>query len=62
MNKVVDTIVIGGGIIWPNGIKEPVDTVIFATGYRPHIPYLQAIGALDAEGRQRLLLESCYVI
>ena len=39
------------GVIWPNGTKEPVDTVIFATGYRPHLPYLQAIGALDAEGR-----------
>jgi len=38
------------GVIWPNGTKEPVDTVIFATGYRPHLPYLQAIGALDAEG------------
>ncbi|MCZ8515317.1 NAD(P)/FAD-dependent oxidoreductase [Paenibacillus filicis] len=39
-----------GGVIWPNGTKEPVDTVIFATGYRPHLPYLAAIGALDAEG------------
>jgi putative flavoprotein involved in K+ transport len=40
-----------GGVIWPNGTQEAVDTVIFATGYRPHLPYLQAIGALDAEGR-----------
>jgi putative flavoprotein involved in K+ transport len=39
------------GVIWPNGTKEPVDTVIFATGYRPHLPYLEAIGALEAEGR-----------
>ncbi|KKC47763.1 monooxygenase [Paenibacillus sp. D9] len=39
------------GVIWPNGTKEPVDTVFFATGYRPQLPYLQAIGALDAEGR-----------
>lgn len=39
------------GVIWPNGTKEPVDTVIFATGYRPYLLYLQAIGALDAEGR-----------
>ncbi len=39
------------GVVWPSGTKEPVDTVIFATGYRPHLPYLQAIGALDAEGR-----------
>jgi putative flavoprotein involved in K+ transport len=40
-----------GGVIWPNGTKEPVDTVIYATGYRPQLPYLKAIGALDAEGR-----------
>ncbi|MEK4229201.1 NAD(P)-binding domain-containing protein [Solibacillus sp. FSL H8-0538] len=40
-----------GGVIWPDGIKEPVDTVIFATGFRPQFPYLQAIGALDEEGR-----------
>ncbi|TQR21758.1 NAD(P)-binding domain-containing protein [Psychrobacillus vulpis] len=39
------------GVIWPNGIKEPVDTVIYATGYRPQLPYLQAIGALGAEGK-----------
>lgn len=39
------------GVIWPNGIKEPVDTVIFATGYRPQLPYLQTIGALDMEGK-----------
>lgn len=40
-----------GGVIWPNGTKEPVNTVIFATGYRPQLPHLEAIGALDAEGR-----------
>ncbi|MHA7967801.1 flavin-containing monooxygenase [Paenibacillus sp. CAU 1782] len=39
------------GVIWANGTKEPVDTVIFATGYRPRLPYLQAIGALNSEGR-----------
>ncbi|MEG0385135.1 MAG: NAD(P)/FAD-dependent oxidoreductase [Solibacillus sp.] len=38
------------GVIWPNGDKEHVDTVIFATGFRPHLPYLQTIGALDNEG------------
>ncbi|MEK3979706.1 NAD(P)/FAD-dependent oxidoreductase [Psychrobacillus sp. FSL K6-2836] len=39
------------GVIWPNGTKEQVDTVIYATGYRPQLPYLQAIGALDEEGK-----------
>ncbi|MBT2756805.1 NAD(P)-binding domain-containing protein [Mesobacillus foraminis] len=37
------------GVIWPDGKKEPVDTVIFATGYRPSLAYLRDIGALDSE-------------
>jgi putative flavoprotein involved in K+ transport len=39
------------GVIWPDGTKERVDTVIFATGYRPHLAHLRNTGALDAEGR-----------
>ncbi|TLS51698.1 NAD(P)/FAD-dependent oxidoreductase [Paenibacillus antri] len=39
------------GVVWPNGQKEQVDTVIFATGYRPNLPYLEGIGALDEGGK-----------
>ncbi|MET3697494.1 putative flavoprotein involved in K+ transport [Bacillus oleivorans] len=39
------------GIIWSDGIKEPVDTVIFATGYRYNFPYLRQLRALDSEGK-----------
>ncbi|MBO1511707.1 flavin-containing monooxygenase [Metabacillus bambusae] len=39
------------GVIWPDGTNEPVDTVIFATGYRPNLSYLKKIGALDSEGK-----------
>lgn len=39
------------GVIWPDGRKEPIDTVIFATGYRPNFSFLNPIGALDAEGK-----------
>jgi putative flavoprotein involved in K+ transport len=39
------------GIIWSDGRHEKVDTVIFATGYRPHLPYLAELGALDESGR-----------
>jgi len=39
------------GVIWPDGRREKVDTVIFATGYRPHLPYLAGLGALDRAGR-----------
>ncbi|QIS06718.1 SidA/IucD/PvdA family monooxygenase [Nocardia brasiliensis] len=33
-------------ITWPNGTREPVDTIIFATGYRPDLAYLEPLGAL----------------
>ncbi|MEH7226625.1 NAD(P)/FAD-dependent oxidoreductase [Bacillus sp. JJ1566] len=38
------------GVIWADGKKEPVDTVIFATGYRPNLSYLNPIGAIDSDG------------
>jgi putative flavoprotein involved in K+ transport len=38
------------GVIWGDGTKESVDAVIFATGYRPNLTYLERIGALDSEG------------
>lgn len=39
------------GVVWSDGSAEPVDSVIFATGYRPQPDYLRGLGALDAEGR-----------
>lgn len=39
------------GLIWSDGRHEKVDTVLFATGYRPHLPYLAELGALDQAGR-----------
>ncbi|MGD2199962.1 flavin-containing monooxygenase [Lysinibacillus fusiformis] len=38
------------GVIWPNGEKESVGSIIYATGFRPHLPYLKLLGALDEEG------------
>ncbi|MFC7549806.1 flavin-containing monooxygenase [Plantactinospora sp. GCM10030261] len=35
-------------VVWADGTSEHVDAVIFATGYRPHLDYLEPIGALDA--------------
>jgi len=40
-----------GGVVWPDGTREQVDTVIFATGFRPNVPYLSGLDALDAQGR-----------
>ncbi len=39
------------GIEWPDGECEPVDAVIFATGFRPNFPYLAGLGALDEHGK-----------
>lgn len=33
-------------VVWADGSAEPVDTVLFATGYRPHLDYLEPLGAL----------------
>ena len=34
------------GVVWSDGTTEPVDTVLFATGCRPNLDYLQPLGAL----------------
>ena len=39
------------GVIWSDGTKEKIDSIIFATGYKPIIPYLHGVeGALDNRG------------
>jgi len=38
------------GIVWSDGSRERIDAVIFATGYRPSLGYLEALGALDPDG------------
>jgi len=37
----------------PDGTVEGVDTIVLATGYRPDLPYLDRLGALDSAGRPR---------
>ncbi len=38
------------GVQWEDGAQQRFDSVISATGFRPNLPYLQALGALDAHG------------
>lgn len=38
------------GVVWGDGEREAVDTVIYATGYRPGLDYLAPLGALDDNG------------
>ena len=40
----------GGTVVWSEGEREPVDAIILATGYRPSLPYLRELGALDEHG------------
>lgn len=38
------------GVVWSDGTQEQVDTVIFATGYRPNVHYVSSLHALDENG------------
>lgn len=38
---------IGDSVEWQDGVREQVDTVVLATGYRPNLSYLRDLGALD---------------
>ncbi|MHA6481010.1 flavin-containing monooxygenase [Paenibacillus sp. strain BS8-2] len=38
------------GVIWPDGAREKIDSIIFATGYKPNMPHFQALGATHAGG------------
>ncbi len=39
------------GVVWPDGRAEPVDAVIFATGFRPALAHLAPLDIADATGR-----------
>ncbi|MGW0073512.1 FAD-dependent oxidoreductase, partial [Streptosporangium sandarakinum] len=43
----------GDHAVWPDGERERVDAVLLATGYRPNLPYLTDLGALDDGGHPR---------
>jgi cation diffusion facilitator CzcD-associated flavoprotein CzcO len=39
------------GVVWADGREEPMDVVIFATGFRPALEHLAPLGLVDADGR-----------
>ncbi|MGN9841379.1 flavin-containing monooxygenase [Nonomuraea sp. H19] len=43
----------GDAVVWADGSREHVDVVLLATGYRPHLDYLDGLGALDDSGYPR---------
>lgn len=38
------------GVVWPGGSTVPVDSLIFATGFRPKVDFLKSLPAVDQEG------------
>lgn len=39
------------GVVWPDGVEEPVDAVIWCTGFRPALQHLAPLDVIDADGR-----------
>lgn len=39
------------GVVWPDGREEPVDAVIWCTGFRPSLGHLAPLGVVDPTGR-----------
>jgi putative flavoprotein involved in K+ transport len=42
-----------GGVEWADGRREAVDAVIFATGFRPDVSFLEGLPVVDEAGRLR---------
>lgn len=47
------TAIDGNTLTWPDGTTDRVDTILLATGFRPGLPYLTGLRALDAAGAPR---------
>lgn len=45
------THILPDAVQWADGSREPVDVLLFATGFRPQLPYLSALDVTDADGR-----------
>ena len=39
------------GVAWPGGAQEPVDAVVWCTGFRPATSFLAPLGVTGADGR-----------
>ena len=40
----------GDSVVWADGTREHVDTVLLATGYRPNLSYLSRLGTIERSG------------
>jgi putative flavoprotein involved in K+ transport len=39
------------GVVWPDGTEEPIDAVIWCTGFRPSLEHLEPLGVIGEDGR-----------
>ena len=40
-----------GGVVWSDGTEEPIDAVIWCTGFRPSLGHLESLGIIGEDGR-----------
>ena len=40
-----------GGVVWPDGTEEAVDAVVWCTGFRPALGFLEPLGVVGPDGR-----------
>lgn len=43
------------GVIWPDGKEEPIDAVIWCTGFKAELQHLTALDVLDADGKVQVV-------
>lgn len=43
------------GVIWPDGTEEPIDAVIWCTGFKAELQHLTALDVLDADGKVQVV-------
>jgi putative flavoprotein involved in K+ transport len=49
--KPLFTSITESGVVWTDGKEEKVDTILFATGFQPNVPYLHSLPhAVDSQG------------
>ena len=41
-------------VVWPDGTEEPIDAVIWCTGFRPSLEHLEPLGVIGEDGRVAL--------
>lgn len=49
--KPLFTQITATGVIWADGQQDAVDSLVFATGFRPNLPFLEGLPVIDEQGQ-----------